>query len=1115
VTDVNEAPTGVSLTNATTSLPENSDTATRTKVADIVVTDDALGSESITLSGVDAASFEVDGLALYLKSGVGLDFETQASYAVTVNVTDASLAGSTPVTVGFTLTVTDVNEIPTDIALSVNTVAENAPTGTTIGTLSTTDVDAGDTFTYSLVSGTGDADNAAFTIDGSTLKTAASFNFETKSGYTVRVRSTDANGLFTEKAFVISVTDANEPATIGLPAPFQNEVAEDVAVDGNGFLSTTGQFTVVDPDAGESTFDTTVTAPAGQSTLGQLTVTPDGTFVYKVLNSLAAVQAIRAGEIVTDSFTIRSADGTSRVVSFRIAGASDIHSGAVADGYLRNARVFADANSNGALDWTDGGSLNGSWDLGEGEAWTTTDATGNFSFDFGSLTATLVTIGGVDISTNLPFVGSLRAPAGSTIINPLTTLVTATLASAPDLSVAQAATAVAAALGLPQAVDLTTYDPLARPAGDTTAIVVQKAAAGVASVIVATATNGIDTDAALANLADLVTAPNPAPVDLQDPMILASVLTVQAGGQATPPPATLVSGLVMVNATIANSQSLTEIAQTQTLVQSGTRFTTPALTSAVTAGFAARTPGSFQFVASGYPAPSFSVSGALPAGLTLTSDGRLSGTPAAGTAGTYAYTVTAANGIGEPATQAFTLTIAQSDDVVVTVDQNDNVLLSLSPRGATITDLHTAYDARRKTLTITAAGDGTMSGEGSGISVNAAARTVTVRLDVFTTFAGIVVAGSSGTDSVTIGRQGVNLAVVKVGGVDQAFVVNTGTGVGDRLVIGGPVTTKGTGNAHFTVAGDRGIALAAPVRTPGGWQGYTGDVTLATNASLTAGGAITFGAAVDGRRNLVLDAAGSVAFVGAVGATNPLTGLTISRAAAAAFADGLALDGTGTAAGTNGLTIGRGVNNVVFSSLGSGQRTIQDFSGTGIRFLGGSTESVLTGIVSRRNGTGLAVGAGNYTGTRAQDNTFDGNLRRGVSLHNATGFLLGGTGANTGNRIINSTAWKAYATGIEARGNSAGTLVQGNTIAGNAGHGVVLVSARGITVGGSTPGGGNAIRDNLGFGLVATGVSGRLLVQGNTMIGNRMGTMNAKAAKGPRVIMDASADATHDARRSS
>jgi hypothetical protein len=35
------------------------------------------------------------------------------------------------------------------------------------------------------------------------------------------------------------------------------------------------------------------------------------------------------------------------------------------------------------------------------------------------------------------------------------------------------------------------------------------------------------------------------------------------------------------------------------------------------------------------------------------------------------------------------------------------------------------------------------------------------------------------------------------------------------------------------------------------------------------------------------------------------------------------------------------------------------------------------------------------------------------------------------------------------------------------------------------------------------------------MIGNRMGTMNAKAAKGPRVIMDASADATHDARRSS
>lgn len=112
VTDVNEAPTAVALgAGVTTSLPENTSTAVRMKVADLVVTDDALGSETITLTGADAASFEVDGLALYLKSGVVLDFETKASYAVTVGVADATLTGSTPVTVAYTLTVTDVNEI--------------------------------------------------------------------------------------------------------------------------------------------------------------------------------------------------------------------------------------------------------------------------------------------------------------------------------------------------------------------------------------------------------------------------------------------------------------------------------------------------------------------------------------------------------------------------------------------------------------------------------------------------------------------------------------------------------------------------------------------------------------------------------------------------------------------------------------------------------------------------------------------------------------------------------------------------------------------------------------------------------------------------------------------
>ena len=80
--------------------------------------------------------------------------------------------------------------------------------------MSATDADAGDTFTYTLVSGTGDTDNASFTIDGATLKTAGVFDFETKSSYSVRVRVTDAGGLSFERAFTITVTDVNEAPTL-------------------------------------------------------------------------------------------------------------------------------------------------------------------------------------------------------------------------------------------------------------------------------------------------------------------------------------------------------------------------------------------------------------------------------------------------------------------------------------------------------------------------------------------------------------------------------------------------------------------------------------------------------------------------------------------------------------------------------------------------------------------------------------------------------------------------------------------------------------------------------------------------------------------------------------
>jgi hypothetical protein len=101
-----------------------------------------------------------------------------------------------------TLTVNAAGSAPTDISLYNSSIDENLAVGTVVGTFSTTDPDAGDTFTYSFCGGTNDA---SFTITGNSLKSAAVFNWVTKRSYSICIRSTDNTALSTTKTFVISI----------------------------------------------------------------------------------------------------------------------------------------------------------------------------------------------------------------------------------------------------------------------------------------------------------------------------------------------------------------------------------------------------------------------------------------------------------------------------------------------------------------------------------------------------------------------------------------------------------------------------------------------------------------------------------------------------------------------------------------------------------------------------------------------------------------------------------------------------------------------------------------------------------------------------------------------
>ena len=98
---------------------------------------------------------------------------------------------------------------PTGVGLSASAIVEHQPVGAVVGAFSSTDPDAGETFTYTLVSGTGSDDNAAFTINSSgQLRTAAVFDCGSNSSYNIRVRTTDYNGMSYEETFTIAVIAA-------------------------------------------------------------------------------------------------------------------------------------------------------------------------------------------------------------------------------------------------------------------------------------------------------------------------------------------------------------------------------------------------------------------------------------------------------------------------------------------------------------------------------------------------------------------------------------------------------------------------------------------------------------------------------------------------------------------------------------------------------------------------------------------------------------------------------------------------------------------------------------------------------------------------------------------
>ena len=240
VSDVNDPPTDIVLSANTIieELPPGAAIGILT-VIDIDLEDIHLFN--LPEGVVDNDRFAIDGDLLL--SNESFDFEARDTYIIRVQVTDG---GGKLFEKEFSISIEDGSDAPDDFVLSPSSIVENQDIGAKIGMFTVIDIDSVN-HTFTLVDGPGDDDNADFRIEGADLKTNSSFDFETKSSYSILVLVTDEAGNSFEKQFTLGVSDANDPPD---EVELSNQTIEENRLPG-AFI---GSLSAEDEDTGDAHF---------------------------------------------------------------------------------------------------------------------------------------------------------------------------------------------------------------------------------------------------------------------------------------------------------------------------------------------------------------------------------------------------------------------------------------------------------------------------------------------------------------------------------------------------------------------------------------------------------------------------------------------------------------------------------------------------------------------------------------------------------------------------------------------------------------------------------------------------------------------------------------------
>jgi uncharacterized repeat protein (TIGR01451 family) len=103
---------------------------------------------------------------------------------------------------------------PQNLDLVGSSVVENSLVGTSVGTVSASDLNVGDTLTYTLPNSAGDRFALSTTGGVTRLLVNGPLDYETATSHSIVIRATDSTGRFVEQSFTLSVTNlVYEPTT--------------------------------------------------------------------------------------------------------------------------------------------------------------------------------------------------------------------------------------------------------------------------------------------------------------------------------------------------------------------------------------------------------------------------------------------------------------------------------------------------------------------------------------------------------------------------------------------------------------------------------------------------------------------------------------------------------------------------------------------------------------------------------------------------------------------------------------------------------------------------------------------------------------------------------------